>query len=182
MLIIKRTELPEVLILEYKIMHDNRGRKQNTFSRLELEKIGINVEFVEETVYYIEKKGTLYGIHFQNKPYEQSKLIYCIKGRGLDFAIDLRKDSINYKKWIKIELNSENRRQVYIPKGFGHAFLALEDNTELIFRIDNYFHSDYSRSISYLDPELNIPFEVEKPILSKQDAEAPFLANSDCNM
>ena len=176
------TEIFEVKILEYEVKEDVRGIKCNTYSRRELESVGIITDFVEETLYCPSKKGTLYGIHFQNHPKPQTKLLYCTKGRGLDFAVDLRRTSQTYKKWVCVELSEQNRRQIYIPKGFGHAFLSLEDDTHIVFRIDTYFDPGLQRSISYKDSDLNIPFNIEAPILSKQDVEAPFLKDSDCNL
>jgi len=124
----------------------------------------------------------LYGIHFQNHPKVQTKLLFCIKGRGLDFAIDLRQNSATYKKWVSVELSAQNRNQIYIPAGFGNAFLSLEDDTQIVMRIDNYFDAALSRTITYADRELNIAFDVLKPILSEQDKNAPTLMNSDCNL
>ena len=124
----------------------------------------------------------MYGIHFQNHPKVQTKLLFCIKGRGLDFAIDLRQNSATYKKWVSVELSAQNRNQIYIPAGFGNAFLSLEDDTQIVMRIDNYFDAALSRTITYADRELNIAFDVLKPILSEQDKNAPTLMNSDCNL
>ena len=175
------TELYEVLILEYESRDDYRGTVHKNYSKKELEEVGITTEFVEEYLYCPSQKGTLYGIHFQNNPKPQTKLISCSKGRGLDFAVDLRRNSKTYKKWVCVELNAENRRQVYIPKGFGHAILTLEDDTNIIYRIDEYSDSDLQRSITYKDDDLNIPFDIENPILSLQDIHAPYLKDSDCN-
>ncbi|SEW30634.1 dTDP-4-dehydrorhamnose 3,5-epimerase [[Clostridium] fimetarium] len=175
-------EIKEVLVLEYEEYEDSRGLSVSTFSKKELEKVGIVTEFLEENIYCPQKAGTLYGIHFQNKPVEQTKLLYCMKGRGLDFAIDLRRDSNTYKKWVCVELSSDNRKQIYIPKGFGHAFLSLEDNTTVVMKIDNYFHPDYRKGIVWNDPELNVEFPIENPILAQHDVDAPFLKDSGCNL
>lgn len=182
MLKVTPTDLPEVLILEYEKSFETRGYSYSNFSKQELNDVGIKTDFVEENVYCPEKAGTLYGIHFQNNPMAQTKLLYCTKGSGLDFAIDLRKDSKNYKRWVCIELSSHNQKQIYIPKGFGHAFLSLVDDTNVVMRIDNYFHPKYRRGIAWNDPEINITFPIDKPILAKHDIEAPFLKDSDCNL
>jgi len=175
-------EIKEVIVLEYEECEDSRGLSVSTFSKKELEKVGIVTEFLEESIYCPQKAGTLYGIHFQNKPVEQTKLLYCIKGRGLDFAIDLRRDSNTYKKWVCVELSSDNRKQIYIPKGFGHAFLSLEDDTAVAMKIDNYFHPEYRKGIAWNDPELNVEFPIEMPILAQHDVDAPFLKDSECNL
>lgn len=178
---VKHTELTEVLILDYEPREDIRGIVYKNYSKKELNEAGITMDFVEEYLYCPAKKGTLYGIHFQNNPKAQNKLIYCTKGRGLDFAVDLRRNSKTYKQWICVELSPENRRQIYIPSGFGHAFLTLEDDTNIIYRIDEYSDPNLQRAISYKDDELNIPFNIENPILSMQDTIAPNLRESDCN-
>ncbi len=175
------TKLSEVLILEYEPKDDARGPVYKNFSKKELEQAGILTEFVEEYLYCPAKKGTLYGIHFQNQPKAQGKLVYCTKGRCLDFAVDLRKHSATYKQWVRVELTPENRRQMYIPKGFGHALLTLMDDTHIVFRIDEYFDPELSRAITYKDEELSIPFDAGQPILSTQDNTAPYLKDSGCN-
>jgi dTDP-4-dehydrorhamnose 3,5-epimerase len=182
MLHVTKTQLLEVCILEWDIHKDNRGIKHQTFSLQALRAAGIPINFVEEIIYCPEKKGTLYGIHFQNHPQAQTKLIYCIQGKGVDVVVDLRKNSMTFKQWMMIELSSENRKQILVPKGFGHAFLTLEAHTQIVFRIDNYFDQNLSRSVSYKDPELGIPFPIEHPILSQQDQEAPLLKDCDCNL
>jgi dTDP-4-dehydrorhamnose 3,5-epimerase len=175
-------DLNEVLVLEYDVKEDNRGSSFRLFSKKELESVGIYTEFVEEILNRPAKKGTLYGIHFQNNPKAQTKLLFCTKGKGLDFAVDLRSNSKTYKKWVCVELSQQNRKQIYIPAGFGHAFLSLEDDTHVVMRIDNYFDSSLSREIKYDDIDLNINFDILNPILSEKDKKAPTLADSDCNL
>lgn len=182
MLKVTKLDIEDVLVLEYEVKEDNRGVKQSYFSKRELEEVGINTEFVEEILYCPTKKGTLYGIHFQNHPKAQTKLLYCTKGRGLDFAVDLRRNSKTYKKWVCVELSPENRKQIYIPSGFGHSFLSLEDDTNVVIKIDNYFDSKLQRAITFADVELKIGFNISNPILSEQDKNAPALKDSDCNL
>jgi dTDP-4-dehydrorhamnose 3,5-epimerase len=169
------TSLPEVLVLEFEKTLETRGCSYSTFSKRELYEAGIEFDFVEETVYCPKRAGTLYGIHFQNNPKAQAKLLYCIKGKGFDYAVDLRKSSKTYKQWVCVELSADNRKQIYIPKGFGHDFLSFEDNTSIAMRIDNNFQQEYRRGIAWNDPELNIPFPVDKPVLARHDIEAPYL-------
>ena len=182
MLEIETTDIAEVKILKWKSVKDNRALKSYTFSERELQKANLSFHCVEESVYKIEKANTLYGIHFQNNPKPHAKIVYCRKGKGIDFVVDLRRNSPTFKKWIKLQINSESNIQVYIPHGFGHAFLSTEDDTHLVFRIDDYFDENLSRSISYKDKDLNIDFNVDNPVLSLQDMNAPFLCNSDCNL
>lgn len=182
MIKVTQLDLKEVLVLEYDSKEDNRGTSYKLFSKAELEGVGIFTEFVEETLYSIAKKGTLYGIHFQNHPKAQTKLIFCTKGRGVDFVVDLRSNSKTYKKWVSVEINQQNRKQVFIPAGFGHAFLSLEDDTHVVMKIDNCFDTALSRAIIYDDAELKIDFNVLNPILSDMDKNAPTLSNCDCNL
>lgn len=179
---VESTGLWEVKVIEYEPRFDNRGYSYSIYNKRELEQAGINFEYVEERVYLSEKAGTLYGIHFQNHPKAQAKLLYCIKGRGMDYAVDLRKDSSTYLQWISVELSADNRKQIYIPKGFGHVFISLEDNTMNVMRYDEPFDSRYSRQIAYNDPEIGIEYPISNPILAPHDINAPSLAESDLNL
>lgn len=179
---ISATELPEVKVLQWEEHIEVRGSSYSHYSQRNLQDAGIIFDCVEETVYHAHKKGTFYGIHFQNMPMAQAKLLYCIAGSGLDFAIDLRKQSPNYKKWVSIELSAENRKQIFIPKGFGHGFFALEDNTKVVMRIDNYFDPEYRRGILWNDPEIGLILPSAAPILAPHDISAPLLKVSDCNL
>jgi dTDP-4-dehydrorhamnose 3,5-epimerase len=109
-------------------------------------------------------------------------MISLISGKGLDFVVDLRKNSKTFKKWFKTELNAESSQIIYIPHGFGHGFLSLSPDTIMSFKIDQYFDNDLSKSISYKDPEINLNIQLNENLLSEQDKNAPFLVNSDCNL
>lgn len=182
MIKVTKLEIEGVLVLEYESGEDNRGSSHRIFSERELNEIGLDVKFVEETIYCPAKAGTLYGIHFQNNPMAQSKLLYCIKGSGVDYAVDLRKDSKTYKKWVCVELSESNRKQIFIPAGFGHAFLSKEDNTQVVMRIDNYFDPELCRGIAYDDIDLDIDYDIANPILSEFDSNAPSLEDCDINL
>lgn len=179
---VESTKLKEVKVVEYEQKYDNRGFSYSIYSKGELEQAGINFEYVEERVYFSQKAGTLYGIHFQNNPKAQTKLLYCIKGRGIDYAVDLRKNSATYLQWIGVELSADNRKQIYIPKGFGHAFISLEDNTKNVMRYDELFDYRYSRQIAYNDPIIRIEYPVSNPILAPHDSNAPLLEECDLNL
>jgi len=179
---VESTKLKEVKIIEYEQKYDNRGFSYSIYNKKELELAGINFEYVEERVYFSKKAGTLYGIHFQNNPKAQAKLLYCIKGRGIDYAVDLRKNSPTYLQWIGVELSADNRKQIYIPKGFGHVFISLTDNTINVMRYDEPFDSQYSRQIKYNDPKIGIEYPFNNPILAPHDINAPLLADSDLNL
>lgn len=176
------TKIPEIKVIEYEKRIDSRGFSHSIYNKKELENAGIIFEYTEETIYSSAKAGTLYGIHFQNAPKAQTKLLYCIEGKGIDYAIDLRKNSPTYLSWISVELSAENRKQIYIPKGFGHAFISLQDNTRNVMRYDEPFDPRYSRQIAFNDPDIGIRYPIDNPILAPHDREAPFLRNSDMNL
>lgn len=133
-------------------------------------------------MYCSAKAGTLYGIHFQNHPKPQAKLLYCIEGSGIDYAVDLRRNSPTYLQWVSVKLSASNRRQIYIPKGFGHAFISLEDNTRNVMRFDEPFDARYSRQIAYNDRNIGIQYPINDLILAPHDIHAPLLKDSDLNL
>ena len=179
---VKSTAIQEVKIIEYKKKIDSRGFSYPILSKKELASAGIDFDYSEEIVYFSEKAGTLYGIHFQNAPKAQAKLLYCIEGRGIDYAVDLRKNSPTYLQWVSVELSADNRKQIYIPKGFGHVFISLEDNTKNVMRFDEPFDPLYSRQIAYNDPDIGIKYPIEPSLLASHDMNAPFLSDSDLNL
>ena len=176
-----KTELPGVIILEPQVFADSRGWFMESWSEKKMQEMGMNYNFAQDNHSFSAKKGTLRGIHFQNNPYAQTKLVRCTCGAVLDVAIDLRKESKTYKKWISVELSAENKRQLLIPAGFGHGFICLTDHTEFIYKVDKPYNATADRSIRWNDPELAINWQEKNPILSEKDATAPFLEDSDCN-
>lgn len=177
---IKKIEevLGNVLLLTAETDTDNRATKCICFSKKNLEKLGIHDSFSLEYTYDIPKTGTLYGIHYQNNPYAQGKLFYCLAGKGIDFAIDLRKTSPTYKKWISFELSKDNHNLIYIPEGFGHCFLSLEDNTLLSMKLTNSFIRNYSMQLKYDDPEINLEFPIDIQVVAEKDLNAPLLKDA----
>jgi dTDP-4-dehydrorhamnose 3,5-epimerase len=175
------TDFNDVKILVAEKYCDNRAIRKTIYSQNIFDDYGINFIVKEERIYFI-KQNAFYGIHFQNNPMGQNKLISLIDGKGLDFIVDLRKNSKTYKKWIKIELNSENNQIVFIPHGFGHGFLSFSENVVMSYKIDQYHDNNFSKAISYKDPEINLNIEINEELISDQDKYAPFLENSDCNL
>ena len=175
------TTLPGVFIIEPQAFGDHRGWFMESWSKKKLDDLGINVDFVQDNQSYTANKGTLRGIHFQQYPMAQSKLVRVVRGAVLDVAVDLRKESPTYKQWVVVELSADNKRQLFIPQGFGHAFLTLTDNVEFLYKCDNLYSKECDRSIRFDDPELNIEWGINDPVISDKDARAPFLKDSDCN-
>ena len=176
-----KTELPGVFILEPQVFGDARGWFMESRSSPKMKAAGFDFDFVQDNHSYTAKKGVIRGIHFQNDPDSQTKIVRCISGAVLDVVVDLRKGSPSYKKWLAFELSADNKRQLLIPKGFGHGFLTLTDNVEFLYNVDTPYSPMLDRSIRYNDPELAIDWGISDPILSDKDAAAPFLRNSDCN-
>lgn len=175
------TGIADVYILEPKIFGDNRGWFMESFSKREFEKLGLNYNFVQDNHSYSANKNTLRGLHFQKGNDAQAKLVRCIRGAVMDVAVDLRLGSPTYKKWVCAELSEGNKRQLLIPRGFAHAFLTLTDDVEFFYKTDNYYAPASDRSIRWNDPEINIVWGIDDPILSEKDANAPFLCDSDAN-
>ena len=173
------TEIAEVKIVKPLVFGDNRGWFYESYSYEKLKHLGINTQFVQDNRSYSSEKGTLRGIHFQKSPMAQTKLITCTRGRILDVAVDLRKGSPTYLKWVSVELSEENKLMLYIPKGFGHGFVTLTDNVEVLYKVDEYYSKENDRSIKFDDKEIGVNWGVQNPILSQKDLTAPSLSESD---
>ena len=174
-----KTEIEDVLIIEPKVFGDHRGWFTETYSKAKFQELGIEAELVQDNHSMSAQKGTLRGLHFQTNPKAQTKLVRCTKGKILDVAVDLRKGSSTYKKWVGVELSEDNKKQLFIPKGFAHGFLTLTDNVEVQYKVDEYYAPECDRSIRFDDPEIVVDWGIEDPILSEKDLKAPLLKNSD---
>ena len=175
------TKLPGVYILEPQVFGDHRGWFMESWSVKNMEDLGIYVHFVQDNHSFTAQKGTLRGIHYQQNPMSQAKLVRVVRGAVMDVAVDLRKGSPTYKQWVAVELSADNKRQLFIPQGFGHAFVTLVDNVEFVYKCDHLYSKECDRSIRFDDPDLCIDWGVKYPIISEKDANAPFLKDCDCN-
>ena len=176
-----KTDISEVVIIEPIVFTDDRGYFVETFRKDKLEKaIGYSVNFVQDN----ESKstyGVLRGLHFQLPPFAQSKLVRVIQGKILDVAVDIRKGSPTFGKYLAVELSSENKRMLFIPRGFAHGFVVLSKETILSYKVDNYYSSEFDRGIAFNDPALNIDWQIDTAILqlSGKDQMQPLLADVD---
>ena len=175
------TKLPGVCIVEPQVFGDHRGYFMETYSTKAFADIGIANEFVQDNQSFTAQKGTLRGIHFQNTPMAQAKLVRVTKGAVLDVAVDLRKGSPTYKQWVGVELSAENKRMLFIPRGFGHGFVTLTDDVEFCYKVDNLYSRECDRGIRFDDPEIGVDWGVTNPVLSQKDMTSPMLRDSDCN-
>ena len=176
------TALPGVCIIEPDVHGDARGYFMETYSTRNFAAIGIDTVFVQDNQSFSSQKGILRGIHFQNNPMAQAKLVRVTKGAVLDVAVDLRKGSPTYRQWVAVELSAENKRMLYIPRGFGHGFRTLTDDVEFCYKVDNLYSRECDRGIRYNDPAIGVDWgEVNESLLSAKDTTSPLLADSDCN-
>ena len=173
-----KTELEGVYIIEPKVFGDHRGFFMESYSKRVFEEAGLYYDFVQDNHSSSSAKGTLRGIHFQRGDKAQAKLVRCARGAVLDVAVDLRPNSLTYKKWVAVELSEENKRQFLIPRGFGHGFVTLTDDVEFLYKADNYYAPEADGGIRWNDPEIGVDWGVENPILSQKDANAPLLKDA----
>ena len=146
-----------------------------SWSKQKFEGVGLNVEFVQDNHSFSADKGTLRGLHYQTEPMVQAKLLRCTKGAIFDVAVDIRKGSPNYKKWVGVELTADNKKQLFIPHGFAHGFLTLTDDVEVQYKTDNFYAPHYDGNIRWDDPEIGIEWPFKPTILSDKDRDAPLL-------
>jgi len=176
-----KTKINDLIIIEPKVFIDNRGWFVESYNQKVLYDNGITIEFKQDNHSLSKEKGVLRGLHFQNDPYAQTKLVRCTRGKVWDVAVDLRKSSATYLKWFGVELTPENHKQLFIPQGFAHGFVTLEENSEVQYKVDNFYDSNTDRAIKYDDPDIGIKWPVDDVILSEKDLKAPYLRDSDVN-
>ena len=163
------TELKGSYIIELEKLEDERGFFTRIWDKKKIQDKGLDSDLVQMSFSFTKKKGTLRGMHFQKKPFEETKLVRCTRGKIFDVIIDLRAESNTYKKWIGMELKSDDFKMLYIPEGFAHGFQTLEDNTEVFYQVSNWFSPEHERGIRWDDKELDIKWPIDNPIISKKD-------------
>lgn len=176
---IKKTKLEGVVIIEPDVFGDNRGFFMESWNKNKMEEAGLYYDFVQDNHSKSTVKGTLRGIHFQKDDKAQAKLVRCVKGAVLDVAVDLRRNSPTFKQWVGVELSEENKKQLLIPRGFGHGFVTLTDDVEFLYKADNYYAPEADAGIRWNDPEIGVEWGIENPILSDKDKNNPFLKNAE---
>lgn len=174
-----RTKLDGVIIVEPLVHGDSRGWFYESYSKRKYEELGIHADFVQDNRSYSSQKGIIRGLHCQLEPYAQSKLITCTRGAIIDVAVDIRKGSPTYMQWVSVELTAENKRQLFIPRGFLHGFLTLSDDVEVMYKTDNYYEPTADRSIRFDDPAFGVEWGIDTPQLSAKDSGAPLYEQSD---
>lgn len=172
-----RTKIEDVIIIEPKVHGDDRGYFVETFRADKLENfLGYKIKFCQDNESK-SSKGVLRGLHYQLPPFAQTKLVRVISGRVLDVAVDIRKNSPTFGQYVAVELSAENKKQLFVPRGFAHGFVVLEDNTIFAYKVDNYYSPECDRGIAFDDESLNIDWILKKEELnlSAKDTVQPKL-------
>ena len=164
----RKTEIEGLIIIEPKVFEDDRGYFFESFNKNTFAKGGIETEFVQDNQ-SLSQRGVLRGLHFQTPPHAQAKLIRVINGSVLDVAVDIRKNSPTYGQYQTIELSAKNKTMFFIPEGFAHGFLTLEDHTVFSYKCSNFYNTSSEDSILWNDKLLNIDWGIKEPLLSKKD-------------
>lgn len=175
-MLIKETSLKDVYILEPQVFGDARGWFMESWSKKKMEEAGLFVDFVQDNQSFSAQKGTLRGLHYQLNPMCQAKLLRCTRGEILDVAVDIRKGSPQYAKWTAVKLSAENKKQLYIPRGFAHGFITLTDDVEVQYKADNYYAPECDGNIRWNDSQIGVEWGMEPVILSDKDKNAPLLS------
>lgn len=163
------TALNGAFIIDIDPHSDQRGFFARSFCRKEFEEHGLNAEVVQMNTGYSYKKGTLRGMHFQKSPHAENKLVRCIRGAIYDVIVDLRAASPTHKQWSGVHLTQENHRMLYVPEGFAHGYITLEDETEVIYQTTEFFSKDHATGVRFNDPAFDIRWPIEASVVSAQD-------------
>lgn len=167
-----KTKIKDLLIIKPAVFEDHRGYFFESYNKEKFLQNGIDQNFVQDNESK-SVKGVLRGLHFQKPPFAQGKLVRVMKGAVLDVAVDLRKNSPTYGQWESITLTESNKMMYWVPPGFAHGFVTLEDSTVFFYKCTNVYNKESEGSILWNDPDLNINWQVENPILSEKDTQAP---------
>ena len=180
-----QTKIDGVFIIEPDVFGDNRGWFMETYNEQKFKELGIDCTFVQDNMSYSAIKGTLRGLHYQREPYCQAKLVRCTKGTVIDVAVDIRKGSPTYGKWVSVELSEENKKMFFMPHGMAHGFLTVTDEVEFQYKVDNLYNKESEGGIKYDDPSINVDWgsllNGIKPILSAKDEVLPTIEECNAN-
>lgn len=170
----KPLTIPDVILVEPKVFPDDRGFFFESFKASDFEKANLPAHFVQDN-FSFSKKDVIRGLHYQNNPRAQGKLVSVLKGGVWDVAVDIRRESPNFLKWAAVELNDRNHAMLYIPPGFAHGFISLTEEVHLLYKCTNEYDPQADAGIRWNDPDIAIPWPVCNPIVSAKDAALPLL-------
>ncbi len=176
-----RLEIPEVILIEPRVFPDPRGYFLESYKEKEFSDNGIDVKFVQDN-HSVSQKDVLRGLHFQRKPKCQAKLVRVAKGAIFDVAVDIRKNSPTYLKWIGVELSEENHLMLYIPEGFAHGFVSLRDETHLLYKCSDDYSPQHDGGIKWDDKDICIKWPIENPLVSEKDEKLPYVKECSASL
>jgi dTDP-4-dehydrorhamnose 3,5-epimerase len=176
----KKLSIPELILIESQSFPDDRGIFLETFKESAFINNGIKTRFVQDN-YSRSIKGTLRGLHYQKNPKAQAKLVTVLRGEIFDVAVDIRKDSPTYGKWISEILSEQNHKLLYIPEGFAHGFCILSEEADVFYKVSQEYSPEHDSGFIWNDPEIDIKWPIDKPILSEKDLKLPLFKNADNN-
>ena len=177
---VARMNIPEVILVEAKSFSDDRGFFAETYKKSEFIKHGIDYDFVQDN-HSRSKRGVLRGLHYQKSPVAQAKLVSVARGEIFDVAVDIRKRSPTYGRWVSAVLSDQNHRFLSVPEGFAHGFQVLSEEADVIYKVTAEYSPEHERGIIWNDPTLAIDWPIKDPLLSPRDARLPTLNNADNN-
>ena len=172
--------LPDVILIEPKVFQDSRGFFAEVYKATDFKMNGITADFVQDN-HSQSKANVLRGLHYQNNPKAQGKLVRVVTGSVFDAVVDIRQGSPTFGKWVGTILSAENNNMLWVPPGFAHGVLMLEDNTQLIYKVTELYSAEHDRSIRWDDPAIGITWPFQQPDLSEKDLKAPLLREADSN-
>lgn len=167
------TELKGAYVVEPELIEDERGLFARAFCEREFSVHGLETRFVQCSISFSRRKGTLRGMHYQAPPHAETKIVRCTSGAVRDVIVDLRRSSPTRGRWFSVELTARNRAILYIPEGVAHGFQTLEDNSEVFYQISKFYKPEATRGVRWNDPAFSIPWPLENPILSERDRTYP---------
>lgn len=172
-MIFTKTKLKGVYVVEVQTVEDERGFFGRTYCQREFEQHGIDYNIVQSNVSFNKKAGTLRGLHSQLSPYREAKLVRCTRGSIFDVVVDMRKASGTYLQWVSAELTQDNYKMMYVPEGFAHGFITLEDNTEISYQMSEFYAPGSELGFCWNDPAFNIQWPIEPSVISLKDRSYP---------
>jgi len=176
-----KTKLEGVSIIEPAVFGDNRGFFMESYSSKKFKELGIDRTFIQDNHSLSAESGVLRGLHYQLNPKAQTKLVRVAAGAIYDVVVDIRKNSVTFGQWVGVILSAANKRQLLVPKGFAHGFCTIVPNTEVLYKVDEFYSPEHDRGIAWNDPDLGIDWPASNPIMSEKDTKHPQLKEADIN-
>jgi len=172
--IFKKLEIPDVILIEPRVFNDERGFFLESYKKSDFTDNGIDMDFVQDN-HSLSGRDVIRGLHYQIDPKAQGKLVRVVRGAVCDVAVDLRKDSPHFLKWIAFELSEENNNMLFIPPGFAHGFASLTDNVHLLYKCTEEYDPDCDSGIRWDDPDIDVKWPIENPVISEKDENLSFI-------